>query len=258
MGNGLCGLGGDPGFEPFEIISHGIVLKAGVNAAHGLELEPEPAAGKMDAEDVEDGRPGEDGQLGPDGQEPSIVAQQPTGPTIGSLPGDVATKVKCQTLAQGCPGASQELDRLCRRQVAAQEQRGLGMRAKAAVEPARERPRDVSGTLDQGTNRQPLAEQPVHPGDVRPQVAAHQDHTPAGRDRCLEEVVAYDVKTLEERGVRSAVERIVTGQEPCRIGRQVKPKVLDRPVQFKSALDPRQGTAQPRPAPRPDRRQNLA
>ena len=94
VGDGLSGVGGDPGFELFEIVSHGLALLAGVNPAHSLELEPEPAAGKMNAEDVENGCPGEDGQLGPDGQKSLCLAQQPAGPGIGSLPGDVATEVE--------------------------------------------------------------------------------------------------------------------------------------------------------------------
>src|SRR5271166_3328664 len=63
VGDGLSGLGGDPGFELFEIVSHGLALLAGVNPAHSLELEPKPAAGKMDAEDVENGCPREDVQI---------------------------------------------------------------------------------------------------------------------------------------------------------------------------------------------------
>ena len=145
VGDGLSGLGGDPGFELFEIVSHGLALLAGVNPAHSLELEPEPAAGKMNAEDVENGCPGEDGQLGPDGQKSLCLAQQPAGPGIGSLPGDVATEVERQAVAQSCPGADQELDRVRRRQVAAQGHLGLGIRALGAIEPARELARDMPG-----------------------------------------------------------------------------------------------------------------
>ena len=74
VGNGLSGSDGDPGFELFEIVSHSLVLLAGVNLAHCLELEPKPAAGKMDAEDVENGCPGEDSQLRPDGQKSLCLA----------------------------------------------------------------------------------------------------------------------------------------------------------------------------------------
>src|SRR5271166_5718002 len=98
VGDGLSGLGGDPGFELFEIVSHGLALLAGVNPAHSLELEPKPAAGKMDAEDVENGCPSEDGQLGPDSQKSLCLSQQPAGPGIGSLPGDVATEVERQAV----------------------------------------------------------------------------------------------------------------------------------------------------------------
>ena len=130
MGDGLSGLAGDPGFKLFEIIGHGLVLLAGVNPAHGLELEPEPAAGKIDAEDVENGCPGEDRQLGPDGQKSLCLAQQPAGPGIGSLPGNVATEIKRQAVAQRCPGADQEIDRVRRRQVCgARTDLGLGIRA---------------------------------------------------------------------------------------------------------------------------------
>ena len=136
VGDGLSGLGGDPGFELFEIISHGLALLAGVNLAHRLELEPKPAAGKMNAEDMENGCPGEDGQLGPDGQKSLCLAQQPAGPGIGSLPGDVATEVKCQAGAQRSAGADQQLDRGRRRQVAAQGHLRLGIRALGIIEPA--------------------------------------------------------------------------------------------------------------------------
>ena len=77
-------LGGDPGFELFEVVGHGLALLAGVDPPHGLEFEPEPAAGKMKTENMENGCLGKDRELGPDGQKALILAQQPAGPGIGS------------------------------------------------------------------------------------------------------------------------------------------------------------------------------
>jgi hypothetical protein len=128
VGHGLGGLVGDPSFEPFQIVSQRVVLLTDVNSAYCLQLDPKPAARKMDAEDMENKRTGKDSQIRPDGQETSILAQQSPGPAIGSLPGNIAAKVQRQAIAQGFPGADQKLDRLYPGQVAPQEELGLGMR----------------------------------------------------------------------------------------------------------------------------------
>jgi hypothetical protein len=138
VGHGLGRLGGDAGFEPFQIVGQRVVLLAGVNPADGLQFDPEPAAGKMNAEDMENRRSSKDGQIRPDGQESSILSQKPPGPAIGSVPGNVAAKVERQAAAEGCPGADQKLDRLCPWQAAPQEELGLGMRASSTVEGTRE------------------------------------------------------------------------------------------------------------------------
>src|SRR5208283_4232682 len=86
----------------------------------------------------------------------------------------------------------------------------------------------MPGALDQGTDGQPLAEQPVQPGDVGPQVAAHEDDAHTGRERSLEVFVPEDFKTLE-----------------------------DRPVQVESVADLHQAIPQPRSSPRPEQREDL-
>src|SRR5262245_4826005 len=75
MGDGLRGVDGDPGFEVFQIVGDGFRFFAGLNRANSIELEFEPAAGEMGAEDVEDRGARQGGQVGPDGEEAVGTAQ---------------------------------------------------------------------------------------------------------------------------------------------------------------------------------------
>ena len=63
--------------------------------------------------------------------------------------------------------------------------------------------RDVPGTLDQGTDGQPLAEQPVQSRDVGSQVAAHEDRTRTGGECVLEMFVSANFESLEKTGFAS-------------------------------------------------------
>ena len=58
----------------------------------------------MHAEDMKTGARVSDGQFGPDGQEPLCLAQEPAGPGIESVPGDIAAQVECQAVAQAARG----------------------------------------------------------------------------------------------------------------------------------------------------------
>ena len=88
--------------------------------------------------------------------------------------------------------------------------------------------RDMPGTLDQGADGQAGAEQPVQAGDVGPHVAAHQDRALAGGDRAVQVLAPADLESGEHRDVGAQVERVVAGQEPRRVGRQLGPERSDR------------------------------
>ncbi len=102
MRDGLSGLVGDPGFERSEIVCKGLILKARVNLAYVLEIEPESATGKVHAEHMEDACPGENGQVGPDGQELMLQAQQPTEPRVRAH-NATADRVRA-SMHQSCTG----------------------------------------------------------------------------------------------------------------------------------------------------------
>src|SRR5208337_5139253 len=104
MRDGLGRMGGDPRLELPQIVGHGLALLAGVNLAHGLEIEPVPTALLVGTKNVVDGGPGQDGKLGPDGKEPMLHAQQPSRLCVRADPGDVAAEIDRQTIAQGCAG----------------------------------------------------------------------------------------------------------------------------------------------------------
>ena len=90
MGDGVGRGVGDPGFELLEVVGDGGFLFAGPQPADRLDLEREPAAGQVGAEDEEDRRAGQDGQLGPDRQQawgrPSSRPGQVLGPDQGMSP----------------------------------------------------------------------------------------------------------------------------------------------------------------------------
>ena len=182
----------------------------------------------MGAEDVKNGCLGEDGQLGPDGQKGEFAAQQPSRTGIGPWPGDVATKVKRQAVAERPSGpGSRVRSRLPWASSAARKtwagHKVPGHRRTIGSDRARR-----ASALDQSPNGQPLAKQPVQPRNVSPEVAAHEDRTLARGTRSLEAFAPDDFKTFKEPCIRAAVEGVVAGQKPCRIRCQLGQEVAIR------------------------------
>jgi hypothetical protein len=136
VGNSLAGIGGDPCFKLLEVIGHGIVLFARLNSANLLQLQSKSAAGKMDAEDIENGCSRDDGQISPDGEEPVVLSQQPAWSGVRPWPRDVTADVQAETAADRRASASHDLDRSARIERPAEEEIGLWMSVARFVEHA--------------------------------------------------------------------------------------------------------------------------
>ena len=119
------------------------------------------------------------------------------------------------------------------------------------VEPVIELARDVPGPLDQQSERDTAAKQPVNPRDVCSQVAADQDRASAFGQRGAQALVAANVESAQDGFVGLAVERVVAREEPRRVGRQRWPGRLDRPVRIERRAGPLERRAHPHRALRP-------
>ena len=94
MGDGLGRVRGDPGFELLEISRRRLRIAHRRGPGRRSRSRAESTPGEVRAEEVKDRRAGQDGQLGPDGQVGLFDAQQPAGPGVPTLPGDIAAEVE--------------------------------------------------------------------------------------------------------------------------------------------------------------------
>ena len=200
VGDRLGGVGGDPGLELFQVIGQRLAFLAAVDLAHRLELEREPAAGEVGAEDVEDRGPGQHGQVGPDGEEPPRwPSRRPGGRWRRARGCRRRDRSPCRRGAPPWRGASAR-GRL-RREVAAEEELGLRVRAARRRSGASSSPETCRGRWTMAADGQAGAEQPVQAGDMGPQVAADQDRAPAGGQRAVEVLAPPDLESGEYRDV---------------------------------------------------------
>ena len=177
MGHGVGRAARDPGFELLEIIGDGGFFLAGTQVADGFDVEREPAAGRCVQKTRKTGVPVSTASS------VQMASRRWGRPSSG--------RGRCWARTRGCrrsgrspgrragrTGPEDALDGHGRRQVAAQEQFGLRMRAPV-IEPAIELARDVSGPLHQQSKGNAAAKQPVDARDMSPQVAADQDRAAA-------------------------------------------------------------------------------
>ena len=167
---------GDPGLELLEIIGDGVAFLAGLDLADCLDLERNLPSGRCVQKtwktgELGSGRPARSRWRGTAARCPSSRPVACWGPARGCLrsgrsPGRRRRAARARTMTvRPQPG----------RELAAEEQLGLGVRPCAASNRPIQLARDVPGPLDQRAYRQAAAKEPVQAGDVGPHVAADQD-----------------------------------------------------------------------------------
>ncbi len=257
MGNGLARMGGDAGLELLEVVSHCVVLLPRGDPPHVLDLEPEPAARQVGAEDVEDWCSREHGQIGPDGEESEVAAQQPARPGVRARPGDVAADVKAQPGLHRRAGAGDDLDRRGRIERPAEEESGLGMDVAGGVEEAGQDAGDVPRPLHEGPHRQARAQEPVQAGDVSPKVAPHQDRACARTQGSPQPILALDLEPAERQRIGRDVEHMVASQRAAQVGCQLRPQGAGRLVKLQGVAGARERLDKLSAPSRPDDRREL-
>jgi hypothetical protein len=103
------------------------------------------------------------------------------------------------------------------------------MRA-AGVEPAIQLARDVPWALDEQPKRNIAAKQPVHAGDMRPQVATDEYCPPSICQECAKAVITAYVESAQYLDIGQGVECVVSPEEPRGVGREYGPSRHDRPI----------------------------
>ena len=215
MGDSVSRACGNSHLELLEVISDCGILFPRSQFANCFDLQSKSTTGQVRAEYQENRCPGEDSQFGPNCEEALVSAKKQPGARIGADPGDISIQIDSQSVAEGSPRTKYAFDGNCWRQIAAQEHFRLRM-GIAFVKLAIKLARDMSGALDEQSNWNPSAKQPMHSRNVGSQVTANQDCPSATGEGCRQPLKAVDVEAAQYCLVGLAIDRVITREKIAR------------------------------------------